>query len=329
MLSYIVARFGQALAVMLVVTLIAFLVNAFLGDPMVAILGVDSTEAQRWALRRDLGLDQPLAVRFVTFLSDVLHGDFGISYRLGRPVEDVLIERLPATVELAASGMVIAMAVGMPAGVFTALNRDGVASHLMLSASLLGISLPSFFMGVLLIWVFSVSLGWLPSYGRGETVTIGWWRTGLLTIDGLKALVMPALTIAVFQIAMIMRLVRAEMLEVLRSDHIRFARARGLSDRSVYFRHALRNTLIPVITVIGLQLGSIIAFAVITESVFQWPGLGLLFLQSVAAADVSMMSAYLILIAAVFVAINLVVDLLYLAIDPRLRGPSGRERGTA
>ena len=322
MASFFARRLGQAVIVMLVVTAIAFVMFRFLGDPMLAILGIDSTEAQRQALRAELGLDRPLPLQFLGYLGNVLQGDFGISYRLGRSVEAVLTERLPATVELAVSGMLIAIAAGVPAGVYAALHRGGLVSRLLLSASLFGISLPSFFMGLLLIWIFSVKLGWLPSFGRGEVVDLGWWSTGLLSVSGLKALIMPALTLAAFQIAMIMRLVRAEMLEVIRTDFIRFARARGLPPRAVHYRHALRNTLIPVVTIIGLQLGSIIAFAVITEAVFQWPGLGLLFLQSVAAADVSMMSAYLILIASLFVAINLAVDVLYVVIDPRLRARS-------
>jgi peptide/nickel transport system permease protein len=291
----------------------------YLGDPVVAILGQDASEAQRRAVEAELGLDRPLPVRFVDYLTDVARGDFGLSYRLGQPVSDVLVERMPATVELAVSGMAIALAIGVPAGVHSAIRRGTTGARVLLGASLVGISVPTFFVGVVLIWLFSVNLGILPSFGRGETVQIGWWSTGFLTPSGLAALVLPAASIAVFQIAMIMRLVRAEMLEVMRSDHIQFARARGLPEWRIYFRHALRNTLIPVITVIALQLGSLIAFAVITEAVFQWPGLGLLFLQSVAAADVTMMSAYLILIAALFVAINLIVDLLYLAIDPRLR----------
>lgn len=319
MIGHVVERLGQALLVLVVVTAIAFAMFTYLGDPLVAILGVESTADQRARLRAELGLDRSIVVQFAAYLSRLTSGDFGISYRLGRPVDAVLFERLPATVELAAAGMLLALLIGIPAGIYTALNRRKASSQAMLGASLVGISLPSFFMGLLLIWIFSVTLGWLPSFGRGDTVVIGGWTTGLLTASGLKSLVMPALTIAVFQIAMIMRLVRAEMLEVLRADFIRFARARGLTNRAIYFRHALRNTLVPVVTIIGLQFGSLIAFAVITESVFQWPGMGLLFLQSVVAADVAMMSAYLILIAVLFVIINLAVDLLYYLIDPRLR----------
>jgi peptide/nickel transport system permease protein len=316
---YLLQRAGQAAFVLATVVVIAFLMFRFLGDPVVAILGADSTGLQRDALRRALGLDRPVIVQFAVFVWRLLHGDFGLSYRLAQPVARVLLQRAPATIELATCGMLLALAVGIPAGVYTAVHARSVGSQMALGVSLLGISVPSFFMGMLFIWIFSVKLGWLSSFGRGDTVQIGWWSTGLLTISGLKALIMPALTIATFQIAMMMRLVRAEMLAVLRMDFIRFARARGLSKRAVTFNHALRNTLVTVMTITGLQFGSVIAFAVITESVFQWPGLGLLFLQSVAAADVPVFAAYLVLIALVFVVINLTVDLLYFVIDPRLR----------
>lgn len=319
MIWFMLRRIASALLVMLAVTAIAFVMFNYLGDPVVAILGQDASVAQRRAVEAQLGLDQPLIVRFLAYLMQVLQGEFGISYRLGRPVVEVLIERLPATVELAATGMAIALVIGIPAGIFAAIRRGSASTRLLMGASLFGISVPTFFVGIVLIWVFNVTLSMLPSFGRGQTVAIGWWTTGFLTQSGLVALVLPAITIAVFQIAMIMRLVRAEMLEVLRSDFILFARARGLSEWRIFFRHAFANTLIPVITVISLQIGSLIAFAVITESVFQWPGLGLLFLQSVGAADVPMMSAYLIVIAALFVSINLIVDLLYFIIDPRLR----------
>ena len=326
MTGFLARRLGQSLVVIAAVGLLAFLMFRFLGDPVVTILGANSTGLQRDALRREMGLDGPLAFQFLDYLGQALRGDFGLSYRLGRPVSQVLLERAPATIELAVVGMLLALAVGIPAGVHAALKRRGFASRLTLGLSLVGISMPSFFMGMLLIFVFSVTLGWLPSFGRGETVRVGAWTTGLLTLSGLKALVMPAVTISMFQIAMIMRLVRAEMLEVLRADFVRFARARGLSARAVNLRHALGNTLVPVITVVGLQLGSIIGFAVVTEAVFQWPGLGLLFLQSVAAADFPLLAAYLIVVALVFVTINLIVDLLYYAIDPRLRLTAGAAR---
>lgn len=324
MIAYLARRLVQAGGVMLVVAALAFAMFDALGDPMVAILGADSTEAQRAVVRAQLGLDRPAHERFLAFLGRVVQGDFGVSYRLGRPVDQVLAERAPATVELAAAGMVLALLIGIPAGIQAAVHPRGFVARALMGLSLLGISLPSFVTGLLLIWLFSLTFGWLPSFGRGEVVDLGGWTTGLLTASGLRSLILPALTIALFQIAMLMRLVRAEMLEVLRADFIRFARARGIADRVLHFGHALRNTLVPVVTVVGLQFGSVVAFAVITESVFQWPGLGLLFLQSVQAADVSMMAAYLILTGLLFVAINLVVDLLYFAIDPRLRADDPR-----
>lgn len=319
MIGFVIRRVASALVVMLAVTAIAFVMFNYLGDPVVAILGLDASEAQRRAVEAQLGLDQPMVLRFFTYLGQVLQGEFGLSYRLGRPVTEVLIVRLPATVELATAGMVLALVIGIPAGIIAAIRRGSTGTRVLMGASLFGISVPTFFVGIVLIWIFNVTLSMLPSFGRGQTVAIGWWTTGLLTKSGLAALVLPAVTIAIFQIAMIMRLVRAEMLEVMRSDYILFARARGLPEWRIHFRHAFANTLIPVVTVISLQMGSLVAFAVITESVFQWPGLGLLFLQSVGAADVPMMSAYLILIAGLFVSINLIVDLLYFAIDPRLR----------
>jgi peptide/nickel transport system permease protein len=318
-IGFVIRRVASALVVMLAVTAIAFVMFNYLGDPVVAILGLDASEAQRRAVEEQLGLDQPMVLRFFTYLGQVLQGEFGLSYRLGRPVTEVLIVRLPATVELATAGMVLALVIGIPAGIIAAIRRGSAGTRVLMGASLFGISVPTFFVGIVLIWIFNVTLSMLPSFGRGQTVAIGWWTTGFLTKSGLAALVLPAVTIAIFQIAMIMRLVRAEMLEVMRSDYILFARARGLPEWRIHFRHAFANTLIPVVTVISLQMGSLVAFAVITESVFQWPGLGLLFLQSVGAADVPMMSAYLILIAALFVSINLIVDLLYFAIDPRLR----------
>ncbi len=322
MIVFLTHRLAQTLVVLLAVSVLAFLMFRFLGDPVVAILGANSTGLQRDALRREMGLDGPLLLQFADYLAASLRGDFGLSYRLGQPVLRVLLDRVPATMELALVGMAIALLIGIPAGVYAAVRPEGLVSRIVMGVSLIGISMPSFFMGMLLIFVFSVKLGWLPSFGRGETVRIGSiWTTGLLTASGLKAILMPALTISAFQIAMIMRLVRAEMLEILRADFIRFARARGLSNRAVHLRHALGNTLVPVITIVGLQLGSIIGFAVVTETVFQWPGLGLLFLQSVAAADIPVLAAFLMFVALVFVTINLIIDLLYFAIDPRLKLP--------
>jgi peptide/nickel transport system permease protein len=319
MLAFIIRRLLQAVLVMLAVALVAFLLFQYVGDPVSQMLGQDATPEDRTRLRAELGLDQPFYVQFATFVGNALQGDFGISLRQGRAVSTLIQERLPATLELAFMAAILAIVVGIPAGVYTALKRNSWLSQILLAASLVGISLPTFLIGILLILVFAVQLGWLPSYGRGDVVKLGWWSTGFLTPTGWKHLILPATTLSLFQLTLIMRLVRSEMLEVLRTDYIKFARARGLTDRAVNFGHALKNTLVPVITITGLQLGGIIAFAIVTETVFQWPGMGLLFIQSVQFADIPVMAAYLCLIALVFVVINLIVDLLYFAVDPRLR----------
>jgi peptide/nickel transport system permease protein len=319
MLAFVIRRVAQGALVMLAVGLIAFALFRYVGDPVVFMLGQEATPEERARLTRQLGLDQPFYVQYADFVRRAVQGDFGFSLRQLRPVSALVVERLPATLELSLAAALFALLLGIPMGVYSALNRDSWLSHLFMTVSLIGVSLPTFLIGILLILVFSVELGWLPSFGRGETVAIGWWSTGLLTASGLKALILPSITLGLFQMTLIMRLVRSEMLEVLRTDYIRFARARGLSDRAIHFGHALKNTLVPVITITGLQLGSIIAFAIITETVFQWPGMGLLFIQSVTFADIPVMAAYLCLVALFFVAINLVVDLLYYAVDPRLR----------
>jgi peptide/nickel transport system permease protein len=319
MLAFVVRRLLQSLLVMMVVAFIAFGLFNYVGDPVAFMLGQDATIQDRQRLRADLGLDQPFFVQFTRFLGNALEGDFGVSLRQGRQVATLLKERLPATLELSLAAALIAMFVGIPLGVYTALRRHSWLSHFLLAASLVGVSLPTFLIGILLILVFAVYLGWLPSFGRGDVVPLGWWTTGLLTTSGLKALILPSITLSLFQLTLIMRLVRSEMLEVLRTDYIKFARARGLTDRAIHFGHALKNTLVPVITITGLNLGAIIAFAIITETVFQWPGMGLLFIQAVQFADIPVMAAYLVFIALVFVVLNLIVDLMYYGIDPRLR----------
>jgi len=320
MLAFIIRRIGQAIAVLFTVGLVAFCIFRFMGDPVESLLGQEATQADRDALVERLGLDDPIPVQYVRFVGDALQGEFGISYRLGRPVSELIAERLPATLELAVVSAIFALTFGVLFGVYTGIRREGFLANLIMSVSLIGVSLPTFLIGILLIWIFAVELGWLPSFGRGETVAITEnWNSVLLTASGLKSLILPAITLGLYQMTLIMRLVRSEMLEVLRTDYIRFARARGLRRQAVYFGHALKNTLVPVITVTGLQLGSIIAFAIITETVFQWPGVGLLFVNAIFFVDIPVMAAYLLLVGAVFVTINLVVDLLYFAIDPRVR----------
>jgi peptide/nickel transport system permease protein len=319
MFVFVLRRLVQAVIVMLAVALIAFMLFQFVGDPVNNMVGQDATPAERQQLRIDLGLDKPFPVQFLRFAEKAVQGEFGLSLRQGRKVSSLIAERLPATLELSFCAAFLALALGMPMGVYAALRRGSFSSQLMMTLSLLGVSLPVFLIGILLILVFSVTLKWLPSFGRGQVTMLGGWSTGLLTVDGWKHLILPTITLAVFQLTLIMRLVRAEMLEVLRADYIKFARARGLPNRVVYFGHALKNTLVPVITITGLQLGGLIAFAIITESVFQWPGMGLLFIQAVSFADIPVMAAYLCLIALIFVVINLVVDILYFVVDPRLR----------
>jgi peptide/nickel transport system permease protein len=320
MFGVIGSRLLQAIPVLLAVGFIAFALFNYIGDPVANLLGQDHNEAQRIALIKQLGLDQPFFVQYGRFLWAALHGDFGISYRLAQPVSGLIAERLPATLELAVTATVLALATGVPMGVYTAIHRGSVLSRLFMIVSLAGVSLPTFLLGILLILCFSVWLGWLPSFGRGPVVHVGrWWTTGFTSWAGIRCLILPTITLGLFQMTLIMRLVRAEMMEVLRTDYIKFARARGLTSRTINFGHALKNTLVPVITITGLQFGGIVAFSVVTETVFQWPGLGLLLVQSIVVADIPVMSAYLLLIALVFVLINLAVDLLYYAVDPRLR----------
>ena len=319
MLAYIIRRIIQSIIVLLAVGFVAFAMFNFVGDPVDNMLGQERTQADIERLREQLGLDKPFIVQYWHFLEQAAQGNFGLSYRQGRPVADIISERLPATLELAFVSGLLALFGGIALGIFTAIRRRGISANVIMTLSLIGVSLPTFLIGVILIYVFSVELGWLPSFGRGEVVDIGGWSTGFLTVSGLKVMVLPAFTLGLYQMTLIMRLVRTEMLEVLRMDYIRFARARGLREKSINFRHALKNTLVPVITITGLQLGSIIAFAIITETVFQWPGVGLLFINAVQFVDIPIMAAYLMMISVMFVGINLIVDMLYFAIDPRLR----------
>jgi peptide/nickel transport system permease protein len=319
MLAYILRSLMQGIVVMLAVAFIAFSMFRFVGDPVVNMLGQEATLQDRAELTERLGLNDPVPLQFARFVADAAQGDFGISYRQGRKVSTLILERLPATVELAVLSAIFAFVTGIALGVYAAIRRDGWLANVVMSLSLIGVSLPTFLIGIGLIYVFAVELRWLPSFGRGDTVAIGWWTTGLLTTSGLKSLVLPVLTLGFLQLTLIMRLVRSEMLEVMRGDFIRFARARGIPERRIEFRHALRNTLIPVITIAGVQLGGVIAFAIVTETVFQWPGLGALFVNAVQFVDVPVMSAYLLFVAFVFVLTSLLVDLVYVALDPRLR----------
>ncbi|MEG0001087.1 MAG: ABC transporter permease [Comamonas sp.] len=319
MLAYLLRRLGQSALVLVAVSLIAFMVFRHIGDPTISLLGEDATLEERAALNSELGFDKPVPLQYLNYVGKVVQGDLGISYRLKRPVSEVIVERLPATLELALMASIGALAIGVVLGVYTALRSEGWLSRAVMTGSLVGVSLPTFLIGIGLIYLFAVELRWLPSFGRGTTVKVGGWETGLLTASGWSAIILPAITLGFYNMTLIMRLVRAEMLEVLRSDYIRFGRARGLREKDLYFGHALRNTLIPVITIAGLQIGTLIAFSIVTETVFQWPGVGLLFISSIQGVDVPLIAAYLMFIALLYVVINLLVDFLYLAVDPRLR----------
>ncbi len=319
MLSHILRRLAQSILVMAAVSLISFSLFNFVGDPVNNMVGQEATREDRVRIRQELGLDDPIFTQYSRFLGNAIQGDFGLSYRIKRPVRELIKERLPATLELVFVSAIIALVVGISAGVYTGIKRNGWLSKTVLSTSLVGVSLPTFIIGIGLIYLFAVTLRWLPSSGRAGVVELGWWKTSFLTVDGWRSIILPAITLSLFQLTMILRLVRAEMLEVMQADYIKFARARGLSERSINFVHALKNTLVPVITIIGLNIGGLIAFSVITETVFQWPGTGLMFIQAVDFADVPIMAAYLCFVALVFVTVNLIVDLLYVVIDPRIR----------
>jgi len=319
MIFIIARRILQAIMVLLLVALVSFIIFRFVGNPVENLMGQEATMAQRAALEEALGLNDPIFIQYFEFLWRAINFDFGNSYRGALPVSELIISRLPATIELALSSAILGVSLGVILGIYTAIKRGSIISNLILSSSLIGVSLPTFLIGVLLIWLFSVELNWLPSFGRGEVVELGWWSTGFLTVSGIKSLILPSITLGLYQMTLVMRLTRAEMLEVLKQDYIRLAYALGLTKRQIYFFHALPNILIPVITIAGLQLGSVIAFAIITETVFQWPGVGLLFINAVYFVDIPVMSAYLLLVGFAFVIINLFVDLAYLLIDPRLR----------
>lgn len=328
MFAFVLRRIGQSIFVMFVVAIIAFGMFRFVGDPVHNMVGQQTTMEERERLREELGLNDPFYVQFYKFAKNALRGDFGTSYRHGRPVSELIAERLPATLELSLVAVIFALCVGIPMGVYTGIRKNSFLSKIFMTTSLVGVSMPTFLIGILMIWIFSVELHWLPPFGRGDVVMLGGWSTGFLTLSGLKALILPGITLGLFQMTLITRLVRSEMLEVLRTDYIKFGRARGLKNSAIYFGHALKNTLVPVITITGLQIGTIIAFAIITETVFNWPGMGQMFIQAINNVDIPVMAAYLMLVALIFVIINLVVDALYFWVDPRLKSGNTVSRAT-
>jgi peptide/nickel transport system permease protein len=322
MFSFVARRLLQSVFVMLAVSLLAFTLFRFVGDPVSQMVGQETSLEDQERIRESLGLNASIPAQFTKFVSNLATGNFGYSYRTRQPISEMIVNRLPATLELGIVSLIISLVLGVPAGIYTALHRGGVLANSILVTTLIGVSIPTFVIGIFLIFVFGVQLGWLPTFGRGDVVSIGWWKTNFLSIDGLRSLLLPAITLGVYQLTLTMRLVRSEMQDVMKSDFIKFATARGINKRSIHYNHALRNTLVPVITIIGLQFGGVIAFSIVTESVFQWPGMGLLFLDSIRYVDIPVMSVYLVLIALMFVVINLIVDLLYAVIDPRVRNRS-------
>ena len=304
---------------MFVVAFVAFSLFNYVGDPVHNMVGQEASAEKREEIREKLGLNDPVHTQFLRFVGNAVKGEFGLSYQLKRPVSDLIAERLPATLELVFISALIAIVSGVVLGVYTGINRDGFLSNIILILSLFGVSLPTFVIGILFIYLFSVILGILPSFGRGEVVDLGFWNTGFLTLSGIKAIILPSITLSLFQMTYIIRLVRAEMMEILQTDYIKFARARGIEKNTINFKHALKNGLIPVITITGINVGTLIAFSIITETVFQWPGMGFLFINAVHFVDIPIMSAYLIMVAFIFVMINFIVDITYYIIDPRIR----------
>ena len=304
---------------MLIVAFISFSLFNFVGDPVNNMVGQEASDERREEIREKLGINDPIYTQFFNFVGNSIKGDFGISYQLKRPVSVLISERMPATLELVFVSALLAIVTGIILGVYTGIHRDTFISNLILVISLAGVSLPTFIIGIMLIYVFSVILGVLPSFGRGEVTDLGFWTTGFLTISGLKALILPSITLSLFQMTYVIRLVRAEMMEILQTDYIKFAKARGIKKNIINYKHALKNGLIPVITITGINVGTLIAFSIITETVFQWPGMGSLFINAVYFVDIPIMSAYMIMVAFIFVMINFVVDITYYFIDPRIR----------
>ena len=319
MVNYFFIRLLQSVLVMFVVAFVAFSLFNYVGDPVHNMVGQEASAEKREEIREKLGLNDPVHTQFLRFVGNAVKGEFGLSYQLRRPVSDLIAERLPATLELVFISALIAIVSGVVLGVYTGINRDGFLSNIILILSLFGVSLPTFVIGILFIYLFSVILGILPSFGRGEVVDLGFWNTGFLTLSGIKAIILPSITLSLFQMTYIIRLVRAEMMEILQTDYIKFARARGIEKNTINFKHALKNGLIPVITITGINVGTLIAFSIITETVFQWPGMGFLFINAVHFVDIPIMSAYLIMVAFIFVMINFIVDITYYIIDPRIR----------
>lgn len=319
MITYIAKRFFQGVVVLLAVSLICFILFRYLGDPVVTMAGRYATFKQQQAVRKALGLDQPTVVQYGRFIWNAAHGNFGISYVNRTPALGLILERFPATFELASMAMLLSYILGVGLGVLVSLKPKAWHSRLVMAGSLGGISIPTFLTGILLIMGFAVYLGVLPPFGRGDTVQVGFWRTGLLTLSGWEHLILPAVTLASYQLAVLLRLTRAGMRESLAEDYIKTAWSKGLGPTRVIFKHALRNALIPVVTIAGLQFGELIAFSIVTETIFQWPGMGNLLLKSIYETDQPVIVTYIMLAALIIITINMVVDILYAVLNPKIR----------
>ncbi|MCB1758375.1 MAG: ABC transporter permease [Gammaproteobacteria bacterium] len=319
MIAFLIRRIGQALVVMFVISLLSFSIQDNLGDPLRELVGQSVSEAERQALRDQMGLNDPFLAQYWRFLRKAVQGDLGNSYFFKRPALEVIMEKFPATMELVLGATLIILLLSVPIGVYCAINPRSWFTRVMMGLSIVGISIPVFLTAIMLIYLFSIHLGWLPSYGRGETVMIGAWESGLLTWDGVLHLILPSIALSSIMLPLFIRLIRSEMMEVLEQEYIRFAWAKGLQRRRIWFLHALKNTLLPVITVGGVQIGTMIAYTILTETVFQWPGMGFLFLEAVNRVDTPLIIAYLIVVGLIFVVTNTVVDLIYGLVNPTVK----------
>jgi len=325
MIAFFVRRAGQALVVMAVISLVCFAVQHKIGDPIRDLLGESVSETERQALRVKLGLADPLPTQYLRFVANAARGDLGISYMFGKPALDVILQKFPATAELVFCAVLWVLALSLPLGIYAAIRPRSVMTRLIMGASIVGVSIPVFLIAIIMIWIFAVFLGWLPSFGRGDTVTVlGFWSTGLTNWDGLRHMVLPSLSLASLTLPLFIRLIRSEMMEVMQSEYVKFAFAKGLPLWRIYLVHAFKNTLLPVITVGGVRIGTMLAFTILTETVFQWQGMGFIFLQAVERADTSLLVAYLVVVGLIFVVVNTVVDLVYGLVNPMVR-VSGRK----
>ncbi|MFO7817944.1 MAG: ABC transporter permease [Desulfovibrionales bacterium] len=319
MTAFIIRRIAQAILVMFIISMIAFAIKHNVGDPVRMITGISVSEAERETLSEEMGLKDPVLDQYWRFLGNIMHGDLGISYFYHKPATEVILDKAPATIELVLASSLIIVFLSVPLGVFAAIYPKNWFSRTVMGGSIIGVSIPVFLTAIVLVYIFSVELGWLPSFGRGKTVSIGGWETGLLTWDGIKHLILPAVSLSTIMLPLFIRLIRSEMMEVLESEYIKFAWAKGLKPRRIWMVHAFKNTLLPVITVGGVQLGITIAYTILTETVFQWQGLGFLFMEAVERSDTSLLVAYLMFVGLVMVVVNTFVDIVYGWINPQVR----------